>query len=233
MVQYLHKLNKNHNFKIFGLFLLVVMVMTGIAIEHPEVFSTPFFLDANSASTIKQIEISLPKETPIVEEETHIQESDPLVQCRLRECGTVQMKSSQCKLSGCCVIGNEYRVMKDQNECNRLQSEYVQNSNSSNSKSQSQKDLILKNAQNNANYYLAQTCIGQVRYESERCLDDCHNQANEGSVICRQAVDGLGWTTEKYSECLNDVSGIDDECGKTCLETSKAKSDECLAKQKQ
>lgn len=52
--------------------------------------------------------------------------ADPVVHCQLSACGVVDMSKSQCSISGCCAIGNQYIVMTDQNKCLQDQQAYAQ-----------------------------------------------------------------------------------------------------------
>jgi hypothetical protein len=217
-----------------GLWLLVASAMiAGIIIEHPQVLSGSF-VDQAQKPTVNTFVIPSPTDmpAPTIEEEP-VGNTDPIVKCQLMECGTIEMKSSQCRLSGCCIIGSEAKVMTDRSECTRLQNEYAAKNTGSTNSLPSQKDLILQNAQNNAKYIGAQICLQQAKDESDRCLDQCLSESNEGSSACRAAADNLGWTTEKFSECLNESSAIHDQCGDNCLNTFNSKQNECLEKQKQ
>lgn len=206
------------------------LVITGLIIEHPEILSGKFSKAVSIPTTQIIIPPTLvPTVTTTLEE---VKTNDPIVQCRLNECGVIEMKSSQCRLSGCCVIGTQYKVMTDQAECSRLQNANAKENNDT-QKSTYKKDLILKNAQNNANYFSVQTCLDQVKYEADRCQDSCLGESNERSAICRSGMDNLDWDTERYTECLDEASSIHDDCGNTCLSQSKTKSNECLAQQKQ
>ena len=206
------------------------LVIIGLIIEHPEILSGKFSKAVSIPTT--QIIIS-PTIAPTVETTLEeVKTNDPIVQCQLNECGVIEMKSSQCRLSGCCVIGTQYKVMTDQAECTRLQNDYAQKIKTT-QKTTEQKDLILKNAQNNANYFSVQTCLDQVKYEADRCQDSCLGESNERSAICRPGMDNLDWDTARYTECLDEASSMHDDCGNACLSQSQTKSNECLAQQKQ
>lgn len=213
------------------LLIVAAFIIIGIVIEHPEVI--PGKASKHEVKTAEK-KIFIPTPTDIVEPTVEVVEDnkDPIVKCQLMECGTIEMKSSQCRLSGCCVLGNQYKVMTDQAECTRLQKEYYSKNLNNTQNLPSQKDLILKNAQNNANKVGFDLCIEQTKMESDKCFDNCMGVSNEGSSACRQAADGLGWTTEKFSECLAENSSIHDSCTDKCLSDSQSKGRQCSEKYK-
>lgn len=227
----IQKVFKNRLFVPLGFLFFAFALIAALIIEHPEILSTTRSPKPTPHLIIDEFDLTIPTEVPTPTTEIEeVAENDPIVQCQLRECGTIEMKSSVCSLSGCCVIGNQYKVMTDQAECGRLQNEYSKNT--GNQYNSSQKDLILKNAQNNANYFGFQACQDQVKQESDRCLDQCLDESYEGGSICRAGMDNLDWDTARYSECLNEVSAIHDQCGDNCLSTSQSKGNECLEKYK-
>ena len=58
---------------------------------------------------------------------------DPIVSCNLYECGTIQIKKSQCQIAGCCIFGNKYVVYYNQSQCRQDQEAYYNNRNNNNS----------------------------------------------------------------------------------------------------
>ncbi len=222
--------DKNPLFEMIVLAIISWSVVGIILYANPQLLSNPIS-PKNIQGPAPTIKVSLPTtiESPSPTIEIKTPTSDPIVKCILNECGTVEMKSSQCRISGCCVLKNENKVMTDQSECIRLKA--LENSQGGITTTTS-KELILKNAQNNANSIAFQICMDNSKIESDKCFDDCMAEANQGSSICNQAADGLGWETDKYSECLNDSSAIHDSCTDKCLNESQIRGNECLEKYK-
>lgn len=194
------KYTKKKSFSLIVVLVIFLGIFFGILYEHPEVI-TGNFKKSLSKPTEEKLQIILPTDSvsPTIEEPS--KENDPIVTCQLYECGNISMRSSQCKISGCCVIGTQKKVMTDQSQCNRLQKEYEDSKTSSSPNSTS---YILENAKINAKQMTAQTCLAQAKYEADRCSQDCEGPSNYGRSVCKTALDGLDWTTEKDSECLDE-----------------------------
>lgn len=227
----LKRVVSNYYFKTTAVTAVLFVIIASIAYANPEIIPTQL---RNTAIPSPTPTVSTPSPT-IAPTNTPTQTPtampkkayDPVVQCSLNECGIVEMLSSECRTAVCCPVGKSYAAMTTQAGCTKLQNDYASDTATKSQSTPSQQGLILQNAQNNANHMGSQMCLEQSEQESDRCFDSCMSSSNEGASACRYAADSLGWSTEKFSECLNENYAIYDKCGDDCLNAASQKRNGC------
>lgn len=104
-----------------------------------------------------------------------VQDTDPVIDCKASECGTLKIKRSECSVGVCCEIGDDWVWTKSEIECRNAQD------------SNYDRERAIEKEKNEAESFEQQTrlyyeCLDSARARRDDCYKEC-SKINEGDSL--------------------------------------------------
>jgi uncharacterized protein YkwD len=85
---------------------------------------------------------------------------------------------------------------------------------------------VIKDSANNSKYM---ACVTNAKTTVDSCSQACNGPFDYGRAACQAALNGLGWTLDRYQECLNENHAEWAQCSDKCTQDYVSTSNKCAS----
>jgi hypothetical protein len=83
---------------------------------------------------------------------------------------------------------------------------------------------VIKDSANNSKYM---ACVTNAKTTVDSCSNACNGPFDYGRSACQAALNGLGWSLDRYQECLNENHAEWSQCSDKCTQDYVNTSKQC------